>query len=203
MAAGAFIVAATAYAMAPATLGFRNEFVIANDGRAFGNALDRVARRHGPMSVAVITAGGLPLTFTGRVYDLEGLNWVAMAHADARKAGVKDHASFDANVFYAAAPDLVVVDDYRLKPGVPWVVNDFHARALKGLLTTPRFQLLYQPVRLDTDGGAIGVIASRAWISRTAGPDITPLPWASLVFQAPWGGPRRAAPQAAQSSSSS
>ncbi len=158
------------------------EFHVSNNGRDFGDKLNSVTAREGPASVGVISAGGLPLVFKGQVYDLEGLNWVAMAHADPVKKGVKDHASFDAATFYKAYPDLVVLDFYTIQPGQPWQIESFHVSALKGEPNSVRFQSLYRPILVQVNGRWIGIIASRNWIGRARRKDFRVLNWSDLKF---------------------
>jgi len=158
------------------------EFVISNRGRAFGAILNDVVQKEGPASVGVIAAGGLPMVFHGKAYDLEGLNWVAMAHANPIKVGPQDHASFDAATFYAAHPDFIVLDYYSFAPSQRWVVGAFHVQALKGVLLEKKFQAEYSPVLVDIDGKTIGVIASDDWIAHAKTKAFKVLPWSDLTF---------------------
>ena len=117
------------------------------------------------------------MDFNGRAYDLEGLNWVAMAHANPLKIGPKDHASFDAATFYAARPDLVVLDYYEFAPNDKWIIGAFHVQALKGILYEPKFRNEYKPILIDVDRRTIGVIASDAWIARAKVKAFRIVPW--------------------------
>ncbi len=63
---------------------------------------------HGNLpTVGVAAAGGFAYGYQGPVFDMLGLNDVRMAHADAIKTGPIGHRSFDPNVFYQIAPDLL------------------------------------------------------------------------------------------------
>ncbi len=65
-------------------------------------------RRSPPVHlVRIAAAGGFAYAYHGTVDDLLGLNDSRMAHADPIKTGPKDHASFDAGVFYQLAPDIL------------------------------------------------------------------------------------------------
>lgn len=86
-------------------------FTQADDGRVTGARLERIFTGEKP-SIGIVAAGGMPITYHGTVYDMVGLNLASMAHADKIKVGPKGHASFNENVFYALAPDILL----------PWAV---------------------------------------------------------------------------------
>ena len=81
--------------------------LIAENGRKLGTILNQL-----PISpsLGVIVAGGIARSYDGHIYDLMGLNWVSMAHANrSHNAGVlKNHAAFNREVFFDHLPDIVV-----------------------------------------------------------------------------------------------
>ncbi len=121
------------------------DFRIAAHGRALGDALNALEDRP---SVGVIAAGGIARTYAGPIFDLMGLNWVAMAHADRHKTGaVRNHAGFSPDVFWQARPDLVVVSPMgpACPPSAPVPPTWFQKAALKGLTDDPAFLEAYRP----------------------------------------------------------
>lgn len=86
----------------------RVEMSIASDMRDVGSSFNRVFPRYRP-SVGVIVAGGFALAYQGTVIDLMGLNSVAMGHSPGPRPGFKDHAAFDADVFFTLTPDVVLL----------------------------------------------------------------------------------------------
>ena len=83
-----------------------HEFRIAENGRELGALLKQLPSKP---SVGVITAGGFAYTYDGHVYDLMGLNWTIMAHANPMHNinAPKNHAAFSRDVFYEHLPDIV------------------------------------------------------------------------------------------------
>ena len=68
----------------------RKEYALVEQGLDFGNFLNEVEPRP---SIGVGPAGGIALSYDGYIYDLLGLNWVEMAHANPVKTGMRNHAS--------------------------------------------------------------------------------------------------------------
>ena len=124
--------------------GLREEFDFAVNGRRLGQLLRRL-----PVlpSVGVVAAGGFAREYPGRTYDLMGLNWVAMAHADPTKTGsVRSHAGFSFRVFWEARPDLVAFSGDRCAEARPWQLDPFDMTVLKGLPNDAQFRQEYQAV---------------------------------------------------------
>jgi arabinofuranosyltransferase len=83
------------------------QFVIAEDGRRLGVVLNRLFPSAAPQ-VGVTAAGGVKYTYHGPVFDLLGLNHVAMGHSPGERLGYKNHAAFNKDVFWANAPAVVL-----------------------------------------------------------------------------------------------
>lgn len=86
---------------------FVDQFVIAEDGRRVGVALNRLFPS-APPTVGVTGAGGVKYTYRGPVFDLLGLNSVAMGHSPGKRLGLKNHAAFNKKVFWENAPPVVL-----------------------------------------------------------------------------------------------
>jgi len=120
-----------------------HEFRIAENGRELGALLNQLPSRP---SVGVITAGGFAYTYDGHVYDLMGLNWTIMAHANPMHNinAPKNHAAFSKDVFYKHLPDIVTPrlgtcvfrSDEKLSA-------TFSNLALNGILVEERFKQKY------------------------------------------------------------
>ena len=84
-----------------------HEFRIAEDHRAIGSVLNRLPSRP---TLGVIAAGGIARTYDGHIFDLMGLNWTTMAHANRthNSAAVKNHAAFSKEIFFEYQPDIVI-----------------------------------------------------------------------------------------------
>lgn len=122
-----------------------HEFRIAESGRALGERLNRLSP---DTSIAVISAGGPAMTYKqGPIYDLMGLNWTTMAHAeDNTPAAVANFGNFVEPVFWQTRPDVVVP---RLLPDCAFVdryPTEFWSAALKGMLQSDPFNAEYELV---------------------------------------------------------
>jgi len=158
-----------------------NEFKVANDGAGAGGALRALRLADGDFSIGVIGAGGAPYVFRGRAYDLEGLNWVAMAHASSRKEGPKGHQSFDRAIFFSTRPDIIpfgMVGSHSSKI----YVDTFAQAALKGLFTDSEFRRLYIPIIIRKGGSLLG-FASNAWLASHKPKDVIELSWDDVFVE--------------------
>ena len=63
------------------------------------------------ISLGVIAAGGIKVTYPREVIDLMGLNNTKMGHSHGKRFGFKNHAAFDKNIFYELKPTLLINDD--------------------------------------------------------------------------------------------
>ncbi len=133
----------------------RVEFLIASQGRRRGNRLNQLFPTHSP-SIGVFEAGGNAYAYNGVTYDLMGLNDPRMAHADKIKTGPKGHQSFNKDVFYSLAPDILLpetvlptyaihlntVDTFYRDP------DGFENQAFKNIFADPQFRAAYSLVAM-------------------------------------------------------
>ena len=126
------------------------EFSIATNERENGARLHQLLRKDLP-TIGFGSAGGIAYGYEGTVFDLMGLNNVRMAHADAIKTGPKGHQSFNKDVFYQLAPDMLMpraapagfpvnlaaVQRYYTDPG------SWDNQIFKGLFNDDRFRSTY------------------------------------------------------------
>lgn len=84
-----------------------DQFVIAEDGRRLGAALNRLFPS-APPTVGVTAAGGVKYSYQGPIFDLLGLNHVAMGHSPGGRIGYKNHAAFNKGIFWSHAPPVVL-----------------------------------------------------------------------------------------------
>jgi hypothetical protein len=110
-------------------------------------------------TVGVIRAGAIAGTYEGEVIDLMGLNNSAMAHAKGDRQGLKNHAAFNAEVFFSQQPELLLPMDLSqadmasdLQETLAW-----DNAVLKGLLTDPRFTDRYKLATVSD--GKINILA--------------------------------------------
>lgn len=85
--------------------GLKGEFEITEGGMQVGTILNEFD----PLpSIGILTAGGISLTYEGPIYDLFGLTWVEMAHADRQNKRVKNMSGFSERVLFDNPPDLIL-----------------------------------------------------------------------------------------------
>lgn len=119
------------------------EFRIAGEGARAGLLLTAAFSSMPELpSVAVITAGAIKRNYAGTVYDLVGLNSVAMGHSTGDRQGIKNHAAFNEQVFFEWAPDILWPVP-RPGPDVPQQTQDFVRFVLRGMADSPEFLALY------------------------------------------------------------
>jgi hypothetical protein len=171
------------------------EISIAQDMREIGRAFNRAFPSQQP-SVGVIVAGGFALEYRGATIDLMGLNNVAMAHSPGPRFGMRNHAAFDPDVFFAQAPDIVLLSLWSpQRPGwfgFPMLSGEFDALphlqpeyftrraasmaafdagALKGMLRQNRMGAGYAwaSVRPNAGEAWIHAVFSRPYLERLRG----------------------------------
>jgi len=124
--------------------------------RARGDHLNRVFADVAPPSIGVNLAGGVAYRYRGEVFDLLGLNDVRMAHAPGDRRGVRDHAAFDAQVFWTHPPDWMLPSiagsDFELPCFQP-VPGSFTDIVLSGLIRDDVFRSRYVPGSGRRPGG--------------------------------------------------
>jgi arabinofuranosyltransferase len=86
--------------------GMSQEFRIAESQRKLGETLNKLPELP---SIGVVAAGGISRTYKGHIYDMMGLNWIEMAHANRKhnKPVAKNHAAFNKEVFFKYMPKIV------------------------------------------------------------------------------------------------
>jgi arabinofuranosyltransferase len=148
------------------TSGLTREFVIAAHGRNVGTALTQGLAKDARPSVGAVTAGGIALTYEGRVLDLMGLNWTDMGHSPGPRYGARNHAAFDTLVFWQAPPEVLLPRFQHRRPSSESAVAyDFDRIVLADLFKSPRFDEEYEPRMLPAAGGYLLAYVRRDWDS--------------------------------------
>jgi arabinofuranosyltransferase len=117
-----------------------NEFRIAEQNRRLGEILNQLPELP---SIGVTGAGGISRAYKGHIYDMMGLNWVEMAHANRKhnKSANKNHAAFDKQTFYRNMP-IIVLPSFGLCKNPS--ISEWHNDVLDGLLNDQKFLKNYQ-----------------------------------------------------------
>jgi arabinofuranosyltransferase len=147
-------------------LGLDKEFVLAAEGREWGRALNRIFPADAPKPrVGAIAVGGIQYTYEGEIFDLMGLNNVAMAHSPGDRKGIKNHAAFSKDVFFQQKPEVVVPVVYGPDSGktVETAPDDMrrfiHGKwvrePLRGMAEEPRFLDLYALALVQSKDNAV------------------------------------------------
>jgi len=159
--------------------GLAAEFAMATGFRKVGVALDGLAADPQRLpSLGVTAAGGIAMTYRGRVYDLLGLNWAEMAHAHGERKGYAGHAGFEPGVFWDTTIDIVSPQTVDEVPrSFCEIVFAFENAILKGLYDDPRFRREYQPAYLEIGGLRISGFFRRTWLESVSAAHIVPLPF--------------------------
>lgn len=128
-------------------------------------------------SQGVLAAGGTAYGYNGETIDLLGLNNTKMAHADKIKdrSLPKNHASFNAAIFFELGPDLFwyanwkfVKFDDLIPNEIIFVKNDKKSRILKNILLDNRFIKQYGFYRIENVNNqkeAIQIFAKKKFVS--------------------------------------
>lgn len=192
--AGTLIASYAAFSVAKKD--FIEDFTLAAEGRRLGELFNGLLDRP---SIGVLPAGGIAVTYQGRVVDLLGLNWTEMAHASGRRTGIPGHSAFDLRVFWSQPPAImlptILADASFLQekrtPG------DYELWVLPGLMNAPRFRQAYAPVYMHLAECLVFAYARTDFIARHRGDSrieslgwerfrpVTPLAFASQQSQAP------------------
>lgn len=121
--------------------GLAKEFRVAESGRRMGNILNTFP---GNPTLGVIAAGGIRMTYKGVIYDLMGLNWAGMAHAEHNADGrLKGHSSFNRALFFEVSPDIFYPS---LMPcsETPYPTSAFLKNITGNLTSSDRFRKAYR-----------------------------------------------------------
>jgi len=157
----------------------KEDFSLAVEGRTIGNLLNKLGDEH-PADVGVLPAGGIAVTYRGRVADLLGLNWVEMAHASGRRSGMVGHSGFNMDVFWKHPPELMLPQmvTRTAKLIEKQTPQNFEIWVLQGLLNQQRFREEYKPVMIRVDDGVMFAYARESFVSRHEGDSrVEALPW--------------------------
>ena len=117
---------------------------IAERGRLIGQHLDELLG--GELSISVIAAGGIRMTYSGMIYDLVGLNWIEMAHSGAFDTTLPtSHGEFNPDLFLHTKPDIFV--PYLMSCEIAQTseyLPPIEERVTKNITDTQEFNSLYQ-----------------------------------------------------------
>lgn len=121
--------------------GYAHEFWIAEHGRYVGNMLNEFP---GQASLGVVAAGGIRMGYHGYIYDVLGLNWKQMAHAesDDKIYKRKNHGAFNKSVFFQAAPDIFFPNEMACPEG-NYRFNNFFDSITDEVIYSPEFRQRY------------------------------------------------------------
>jgi hypothetical protein len=161
--------------------GIAKEYQLSMRGEVFGRYLNDIS----PSPVlGVVAAGGIALTYDGKLRDLMGLNWVEMAHANPVKVGFRNHASFDVDTFWKHPPDLLALFHKTRCQRTGWTEkSSAQDTGIKQLYGLPRFQNAYTPIIMDMGNDrCTNGFAANSWLSQVNTPGITAVAWDDLVI---------------------
>ena len=145
-------------------------------GRFVGQTLDDAFAGGPRPELGLWMVGGASYTYRGPVKDLLGLNWIAMGMSEGDRKWPRDHAAFNADVFWSDPPELMVPEPEAVL-GAQRCVRRVFGDAFGGLLTTDRFRAGFEPVRIQRgDGVPIIAYARSDWLP-IAPPAVQRLGW--------------------------
>lgn len=161
------------------TTGLTKEFVLAQQGRRLGELLNELSAPAAAPEVGVLPAGGIAVTYHGRIVDLLGLNWAEMAHATGRRSGPRGHAAFDPGVFWKHPPALMLPTLIDASPlDAHNIPSPEDVAVLKGLLDETRFRSEYQPILVSSAGSRMFAYARSEVLERYRNDErVVPLDW--------------------------
>jgi arabinofuranosyltransferase len=167
------------FAFASTNKDLKEDFTLAREGRRIGDLLNTLPDQPLPQ-VGVLPAGGIAVSYHGRVVDLLGLNWAEMAHASGRRTGMPGHSAFDLQVFWKHPPDIVLPElRGQVHPlNEKQTPQPFELSVLKGLMNEKRFRDDYRPVLMQLGDGEIFAYARADFIDKHHDdPRIVPMAW--------------------------
>ena len=175
---GAILVASYS-AFSLTTKGLKEDFTLAVDGRRIGDLLNALADQPAP-DVGVLPAGGIAVSYHGRVVDLLGLNWAEMGHASGRRTGMPGHSAFNLQVFWKHPPAIMLPE--LTNPANPLIEKripgNFDLYVLQGLLNEKRFRDAYRPVLMHLGDAEMFAYARADFIDvHHDDPRIVPMDW--------------------------
>lgn len=156
--------------------GIRQQAIdVGMQGRFVGATMTQVFDPPRP-ELGLWMVGGASYTYEGPVKDLLGLNWIAMGMSEGDRKGPRDHAAFNVDVFWSAPPDVMIPEPEVLMRGIG-CVRLVMGGVMRGLLTSDRFLVEFEPVRIARgDSEPMVAYARSGWLS-SAPPSVTPLGW--------------------------
>lgn len=150
--------------------GLAHEVNTALEGMAAGRAMTALFGDEAP-SAGVIRAGAVAGVYEGQVVDLMGLNNTAMAHSPGDRKGLKNHAAFNAEVFFSQRPALIlpIAITRDTKPETIQERLTWDNWVLKGLLEDARFNSQYTLVTISDGRETILCYADRVLLTQFSG----------------------------------
>ena len=160
----------------------RDDFTLAREGRQIGDLLNALPDQPAP-DVGVLPAGGIAVSYHGRVLDLLGLNWAEMAHASGRRTGIPGHSAFNLQVFWQQPPQIMLPT--LTQPANPLdekqTPDRYELSVLQGLMNEQRFRDHYRPVLMHLGDAEIFAYARADFIdAHHDDPRIVPMAWERL-----------------------
>jgi len=113
------------------------EFRLPERQRPAGAILNQLADRP---TIGLYIAGGIPMTFDGVIYDMFGLNWTEMAHAERHDRWLQ--GGFSKDVFMSVTPDIVTPMNDECE--MAWPEDHWINVALEQIYRDPDFLALYE-----------------------------------------------------------
>ncbi|MDX1613758.1 MAG: hypothetical protein R3300_05565 [Candidatus Promineifilaceae bacterium] len=147
------------------------EFRLVESGRVLAESLNRLFEQEAP-TVAYAAVGALAYHYDGDVYDIYGLNNVAMAHSEGKRYGLKNHSAFNVDVFMDQQPALfgpLLGQPESLRAAAQLVEVDQYG-PLKGIYADRRFQKQYARVLISSNDTGHHVLA---WVNRSFLPKLS------------------------------
>jgi hypothetical protein len=157
----------------------KEDFSIAVEGRRMGDLLNALADQPAP-DVGVLPAGGIAVSYHGRVVDLLGLNWAEMGHASGRRTGMPGHSAFNLDVFWKHPPQVILprLTDPAKPLDQKQTPSHYELSLLHGLMNEKRFRDDYRPVLMHLGDGEIFAYARTDFIDRHQDdPRVVPMAW--------------------------
>jgi hypothetical protein len=156
----------------------RHEWAIAVYGRSNSERLNDFFKANKRLpSQGVLVAGGTAYGYNGETIDLLGLNNTKMAHADRikDKSLPKNHASFNADVFFELSPDLFwyqhcgfINQDKLVPERIQVNKDDWSSKVFKNIQLDKRFIERYgffRIVNLNHENDALQIFANKNFVS--------------------------------------
>jgi arabinofuranosyltransferase len=170
--------------------GFQEELDVASEGRRIAALVQQHVAVGAPLpSIGTGGAGGIAYRYDGRIQDLLGLNWVAMAHAPGDREGPPGHAAFSEKVFWSDPSTLVTVHILATRPrdacDMYASLGPWEDKIFRGLLSSSRFRAEYVGASIAAPEGALVFYARRSFMNAHVLQDALQLEWPTDASQRP------------------